>query len=96
MLHKKSTSERGEKWIRRSSTNPAHRAKTRLAGHMLFVDNFAEFLLEEYALRYYATKYFLRFYVLEPKTPQKYCFFATYANKRGFFYKKCPNSIRTE
>jgi hypothetical protein len=48
---------------------------------MLFVDKFAEFLLEEYALRYYATKYFLRFYVLEPKTLQKYCFFAIYANK---------------
>ena len=77
---------------------------------MLFVDKFAEFLLEEYALRYYATKYFLRFYVLEPKTLQKYCFFATYANKRGFFIKnvriafgrnrqnksRYPNSIRTK
>ena len=61
MLHKKSTSERGKKGIRRPSTNPAHRAKTRFAGHMLFVDKFAEILLKEYALRFYATKYFLRF-----------------------------------
>ena len=57
---------------------------------------FAEFLLKEYALRFYATNIFSVFMPRSLRRCKSTAFLRYMQIKTEIFYKKCPNGIRTE